>query len=125
RAPPGSALDRERDVYGGAVLADPVVLDDRAHRNHVRAGDAAQGLGRLLHRRVGCLGEALWRRTDDRDHLGDVGHGVSFLSIWPRDDNGYLLKPKSRWRTPRSSPLASCRRSSSTSTPTRKMMADV
>ena len=55
----GLALDGERDVHGRAVLTDPLAFHDRAHRDDVGARDAAHRLRRLLHRRVGRLGEAL------------------------------------------------------------------
>src|SRR6187401_807983 len=111
-------LDREGDVHRGPVLADAVALDDGAHRGHVRARDPAHRLRRLLNRRVGGLREALRGRTDHRDHLGDVCH-VSLLSIV------YCLAIPSVCSSPRSPSFASARSSSSTSTPTRKMIAEV
>src|SRR5829696_217843 len=60
-------LHCERDVDGRAVHADPVVLDERAHRDHIDSVDPAQRLRRLLNGRVGRLGEALGRLADDGD----------------------------------------------------------
>ena len=59
RLRPGSsdrlALDAERDVDRRPELADPAVLDLRAHRDDVCAADPAQGLRRLLNSRIACL----------------------------------------------------------------------
>ena len=76
---PPLALHCERDVDGRAVHADLVVLDERAHRDDVRAGDPAERLRRFLNGDVGRLGEALRRLADDGDDLRDLCHALSSL----------------------------------------------
>ena len=55
------ALEPERDVDRRPVRADLAVRDLGAHRRHVRAGDAAQRLRRLLDGHVSRLREAVRR----------------------------------------------------------------
>ena len=54
-----AALDPERDVHGRLVHADSITLDVCAHRDDLRAGDAAQSLRRLLNSHICRLREAL------------------------------------------------------------------